>query len=120
MARCEHCPVAAGLACRAQVDPRYGFMCAQVAAGASASQVAAIRALAGEPMPPVARAPVEAPARVPLAESLRVLDLVRACPHRLKSTSCGCTTCALDGATKTFRDCAACVTAAGPAGEGAA
>lgn len=110
MARCDQCPAAAGLACRGDVDPRYGFFCRQAAAGASRSQLAAIRALAGEPRP-TAPAPAAAPARVPLAVSLATLRAVRACPDA-GPPRCSCR--GLRGCRRLGRDvshpeCFACV-----------
>lgn len=107
MGRCEHCPVAAGLACRAESDGRYGYMCGQAAAG-EPSQLGAIRALAGEPrpaFPPIARQAVNffgavaghvasGLAIVPEDERARRLAICEGCPSYDAPTGrcrkCGC------------------------------
>lgn len=81
-----------------------------IAARGTAAGLDHVRGLAGEPPRGLPGAPP-----LPLAESIRRVAAINACPDRTPTPGCGCSgtaTCARDGQVKTRDACWSCVATA--------
>lgn len=90
MTRCAACPIADG-PCRAEADPRYGFLC-RLAAEGEASGLASVRAASSEgwaPPPAPTAVPSEADPRPSIRLARLGLAIGRACLYR-SEPDCSC------------------------------
>lgn len=104
---CCHCPVDAGLPCLAAEDPEaFGYWCPLAEAG----EPIHLKMIVG-------RSAIATPAtsRRPARESIALVERMKACPHWIPETECGCgglARCALgrgrDGLVN-HHDCFACL-----------
>jgi hypothetical protein len=107
--RCASCPVEPGKTCVAADHPdRFGHWCELARAGKPLD----LKMIVGRSELPVVTAPGRP--RLPAVESIRLTALMKACPHWVKRTDCGCgvNQCRLgkgkDGLVR-HADCFACL-----------